>query len=154
MEEVTFRIADDEAVQYIVDHLREADRAEVEALGLSKVEAVVDSYKESDYCYVAFEDEDTPILLFGITFRGMKGHGFVWALGTDGCDRHPVSMVRYGRLFMDHFLSVCPILVNWCDARYSKALKWLRMIGFAIDRPKPYGVNGALFCKITAKRRP
>ena len=54
MEEVTFRIADDEAVQYIVDHLREADRAEVEALGLSKVEAVVYSYKESDFFYVAF----------------------------------------------------------------------------------------------------
>lgn len=152
MEEITFRKTSEESARYVSERLRQEDVVEVEALGLDKETAVIESWRSSDLCYTAYVG-DTPFFVFGVVYKGVRGAGYVWALGTEECDRHPVSMVRYGRMFVDHFLSICPVLVNWCDYRYGKALKWLRVIGFRIGSPRPHGLKGELFCRISVKRR-
>jgi len=148
---VTYRPSKRSDAEYIGRHLREADRLEVEATGVRGQDAALLSYMDSEICHTACSD-GVPCMIFGVSKPIFSEEGYVWALGTDECARHPIEMVRFGRKYLRAFLEVCPCLVNWCDARYEKAHRWLRAIGFAIEEPAPYGVKGAMFCKLTARK--
>ena len=43
------------------------------------------------------------------------------------------------------------VLINYTDARYTKALRWLRWLGFHMHEAVPYGVNGELFHPMTLR---
>lgn len=148
---ITFAKATLEDAEYVGRRLRAADLMEVMALGFRGVDAVVYSFHDSDECYTAFAD-GRPCMVFGMMDPPLGEVGYVWALGTDDCTRYPVSMVRYGRRFLQRFLARRPELMNWCDARYGKALKWLKAIGFRVEAPAPFGERGELFCKIEARK--
>jgi hypothetical protein len=42
-------------------------------------------------------------------------------------------------------LDDCPELENFVDAEYSKAIKWLRILGAEIYPPQPYGIERNYF---------
>lgn len=148
---ITFARAKLEDAEYVGRRLRAADLMEVMALGHRGLDAVVYSFYDSDECYTAFAD-GKPCMIFGMTDPILGDMACAWALGTEECSRYPVAMVRYGRMFLRQFLERRPVLVNWCDARYAKALKWLMAIGFKVYDPAPIGERGALFCKIEARK--
>ena len=117
--EITVRKATLEDARYIAANLRSDDRREIEALGLDPAFAVEYSFTGSDEAY------------------------------TSLCDRVPLAMVRLGRQMVAKFLEQYGSLENHCDARYTKTIKWLRLIGFHVSDPEPYGDKGALFCKLS-----
>lgn len=149
--EITIREATIEDAKYIGGHLREDDRREVEALGFTPECATVFSYSGSDEAYTGCVD-GVPAMIFGIGAPSLADETSVWALGTPLCDRVPLAMVRIGREAVKRFLEKNPVLTNWCDARYTKTIKWLKLLGFTIGDPEPYGNGGALFCKLTIRK--
>ena len=149
---VDIRMATIEDARHIGANLRDSDRAEIEALGLRPEFAVLSSFKESDEAYTGTVDGE-PAMIFGIGATPLSDEASIWALGTPLCDKVPVSMVRLGRQVVDAFLEDFPVLTNHCDARYEKTIKWLRLLGFSVGEPEPYGDNGAPFCKLIIQRK-
>jgi hypothetical protein len=137
--------------EYVAAHLREEDRNEILALGLPPEAAVKGSVAGSDVSYTALLD-GVPVMVFGVNLPDWKNIGEIWALGTPGCNKIAKSMVQRTKGILGKLLAICPVMENWCDARYKKSIQWLRMLGFTVGAPAPYGVNGELFCHITIRR--
>lgn len=150
MIDVVFRAATPEDARYIGAHLRVSDSLEVSALGAVPEYAVLQSFRDSDIAWTALVD-GVPVIMFGAGGNVFSDRGFVWALGTDECTKHPREMLVFGREKLKEMLGIYPILENYCDARYIRALRWLKKIGFSVSDPVKWGKNGELFCKITAK---
>jgi len=43
-------------------------------------------------------------------------------------------------------------LENWVDARNTKAINWLRWLGFTVHDPVPFGVAGLPFHRFDMRR--
>ena len=140
-----------EDAQYIGEHLRADDIAEMEALGAEPSRAVALCVASSDYAWVGCFD-DVPALAFGCTKGMLSNWGEIWALGTDACTGHPREMLQIGRSEVQRMLEIYPLLENHCDARYKRALRWLRGLGFTVEAPEPYGPNGFPFCRVYIKK--
>lgn len=151
MVKVEYNPATPEDVRFVGERLREADRAEVLALGVRPEVGLRMSAEASDYVWCGWIG-GVPSMIFGCSRNVLSERGEVWALGTDNCTGHPREMLIYGRRVLRMMLDIFPVLENYCDARYEKSLRWLKKIGFTIGDPEPYGVNGALFCHIMAKK--
>ena len=147
---VEFVEAGYEDARYIGENLRQADAEEVAALGADPRLSVLTSLRDSDLAWTA-KINGIPVMMFGAGGGVFSEKGFVWALGTDECTKHPREMLVFGREKLREMLNVYPVLENYCDARYKKALRWLEKIGFQVSAPVKWGINGELFCKITAK---
>ena len=150
--EIPVRKATEEDARRVAAALRESDRLEIEALNLDPAFALMDSFAGSDEAYAAYVDGEAA-MIFGVGETMFSDEAFVWALGTDVCNRAPLAMVRIGRAMVGRFLETYPRLTNWCDARYDKTIKWLRLLGFTIGDPEPYGAKGALFRKLSIQRK-
>lgn len=138
--------------EYIAKNLRREDEEEVRALGCSPYLAVAGSVNGADVSYTGVLD-GKPVMVFGLSLPGWQGGaGEIWALGTPECNRIAVSMVKRSRKIVQEFLKICPVLENWCDARYTASLRWLRLLGFTVEEPEPRGVNGELFCHLIIRR--
>ena len=151
MVRVEFMRATPEDAKFIGENLRKADALEVSALGADPAASVLVSLRASDMAWTAWVN-GVPAMMFGAGGSIFDEAGFVWALGTDECTKHPREMLIFGRKKLGETLEIYPVLENYCDARYSKALRWLKRIGFDISAPEKRGKNGELFCKITARR--
>ena len=150
MTDVVFREATEADARYIGANLRAEDRCEVAALGADPEKAVLQSLRDSDMAWTALVN-GAPAMMFGVGGNLFSERGFVWALGTDECTKHPREMLIFGRRKVKEMLNVYPVLENYCDARYDKALRWLKRIGFRVSDPVKWGKNGELFCKITVQ---
>ena len=151
MESVEFRSATTADVRFVGERLREADRREIIALGYRPEAGLRISAEASDYAWCGLIG-GVPSMIFGCTRGALSDSGEVWALGTDNCTGHAREMLVYGRRKLREMLDIFPVLENYCDARYEASLRWLRKIGFTVCEPEPFGVNGALFCRITARK--
>jgi hypothetical protein len=147
MAEITFREATKEDADFISKNLRESDKEEVIALGMNPDKVGEYSRQWSDTAYTGLIN-GVPAMIFGAGGGVLSDKASVWALGTDLCSRNPKSMIKFGRRIISEFLEIYPSLENHCDARYEKALRWLKKIGFEVSAPFPFGKNGELFCKI------
>ena len=150
--EIGIRKARPEDVAEIAANLREGDRAEVEALGLTPMFAVDYSFRGSDHAYTGTLD-GKPALIFGVGDSMFSDEASVWALGTPLCDRAPLAMVRLGRKIIGMLLEEYPVMTNYCDARYGKSIKWLKLLGFSVGEPEPYGDRKMPFCKLIIQRK-
>ncbi len=148
---VTIREATIDDARYIGAHLRDDDRREIEALGMNPVYATEMSFLGSDEAYTGSVD-GVPTMIFGVGGTPLSDEASVWALGTPLCEKVPLIMVRFGRKAVRSFLQDYPVLTNHCDSRYKKTIKWLKLLGFQVGEPEPYGEKGALFCKLIIQK--
>jgi len=133
--------------------LREADRAEVWASGrYLPVEAVLQGYRASTHVWTGLIG-DEPICMFGVAPVSLLGAaGRPWMLGTDGVERHQVAFLRRCRPCVAAMRSVYDSLENWVDERNAAAHRWLRWLGFRLEDPQPWGVDGELFRRFEWRR--
>ena len=134
--------------EYLARHLRPGDLREIAALGVSPRAAVMESVRSSDRVWTAFEDE-RPLMIFGVCDPLFsKSPAVVWALGTPECSRYKRKMLRVGRAVVRNLLRSYPEMENWCDSRYSESVRFVRHLGFTVDQPREWGVNGEPFCHL------
>ena len=129
----------------IADNLRPADATEVMlSHGLSPHEAVRASYSESVICRGIASDEGDPVGLCGVV-----GHR-IWMLGTPeltATRKGRWQLIVEGRKWVDScFEEVGGPLFNQVYSKNTESIRWLKMLGFTVDIPKPIGKSGALFC--------
>ena len=130
-------------------HLRDADAAEVIALGVTPLYALVESVRGSLVSWVALEDGE-PICIWGVSAVDALGQaGCPWLLTTPAVERHKRLFMVTSRVFMLSIAAMFPRLENYVDPRHKKAVRWLAWLGFRLDPPAPLGPLGLPFQRIT-----
>lgn len=133
-------------VEYLVEHLRDADRDEITAShGPDLLASVFDAVNRSSHVYVA-ERDGRLITLWGYQPISMlSGIGCPWALGTDEMTRNGKSILKLAQASNRMLRPVYPVLKNHVDVRNKRSIGWLQRLGFVIHEPEPYGALGLPF---------
>ena len=82
----------------------------------------------------------------------MGNVGQPWLLTTSAVEKVKIAFIKEARNEVAEMLTICPKLVGWVDASYSRALRLLESIGFDIDKPLPFGPKGVPFCQYRIQR--
>lgn len=143
--EITVATRDD--VEALVPDLRPADVDEIRAAsGLAPGTALRRSFALSTHVWAAREDQAAVIALWGVGPLSLSaGMGCPWLLASAAIDRRARQIVRLSRPLLAVMRTAYPHLENYVDARNRRAVRWLAWLGFVIEPPAPWGVEGRPF---------
>ena len=131
--------------------MRAADAAEATALGLDPVRALRASYRMSLFARTAFFD-GAIAAMWGLNGDVLSDNGRPWLVTAAAIERLPVTFVREAKATVAAMLSLKGTLENYVAADYGRAVRFLEVIGFALDPPAPFGPHGALFRRFHLRR--
>jgi hypothetical protein len=136
--------------------MRREDADEVMASGsLSPGDAVAESVDcTPDPKTLLINDEVACIFGLAVSFVSIAGSRVVipWALTTDTVDRYPKTFYKTSKQVVVKMFAENEVLVNYVDARYTSAVKWLRLLGFWVGEPEDLGPHGVKFRPIVRKK--
>lgn len=134
-------------------NMRADDIAEVEALGNTPEAALKHAYAHSKFAYVARKD-GLVLGAFGVGDSSILGNvGCAWMLTTEAAEMYAArrELVKTAPAVVLSFLEHYDILLNYVDARYERALRWLRFLGFTIEAPVK-AHTGFEFCRVSMEK--
>ena len=139
-------------VRYIAEHLRTADRQELEtASGVSAEEARSRAWGLSQNRWVALVD-DLPAFVFGVVNDPARGlAGVIWMVCTDRIARAPRGVLRTSQECLDEIAKHFDLLHNQADCRNTLHLRWIKKLGFTLD--DIVQVNGLPFQRFHLTRK-
>lgn len=140
-------------IDFIAPNVREADRNELYAIACYSPEsALVASLAVSRMAWTGLID-DVPVCCFGVTGAStLSDKGLPWMIATWQLDKHALVFLRRCRKVVGKMLDLYPRLENYVDARNTRAIQWLRWLGFEFDDPQPYGVLKLPFLRFHMER--
>lgn len=126
---------------YIDAHVRPGDRAELWAACLHRPVAVMErGIFYSDEALTALLD-GVPFCMWGIVPDSFIGNvGIPWLVGTTAMDKHAAAFLRRTKPLLSQMFQKYDKLQNYVDVRNTKAIEWLRWLGFKFAEPEPYGL--------------
>lgn len=87
-----------------------------------------------------------PVCIFGVAPASLLGSvGVPWMIGTQEIDSHAKAFLRRNKAYVEHMAELYNYLVNFVDARNTRAIGWLKWLGFTILEAKPHGPDGLPF---------
>ena len=126
-------------VNYLADNLRQEDRLEVLASHGSTLQALQDGFNNSEECWT-FEVQDTKEI------AGMYGLGKIddttgmpWLLTAPAIHKVWLPFLRQSKEWVKEANTKYPVLTNYCDERYTVAIKWLQFVGFTFINKRQIG---------------
>jgi hypothetical protein len=138
--------------------MRSADALEsLAALGLPPLETLHTSLSVSTLALSLVAKEGVLAMCGVAPFPRADGTevGNLWLLTSTLVDKHPKAFFRAARLVVPLMLEAYPNgLFNFVDARYAKAVRLLRALGFHLAPAVPYGLGGELFFPFTLEALP
>lgn len=141
-----------EHIPFIAEHIRLDDEEELWAsVGMSPSDALGMSLAESALSWTGTID-GVPVCMFGVA-EFSEGKGRPWMIGTDHLNRYPFIFLSHCRGCLDQMLEHYPYLENYADQRNTRALAWLRWLGFTFDDPEPMGPFGLPFIRFEMRRK-
>jgi hypothetical protein len=130
----------------LTEHMREADRAELHAVGHDDLGLVVErSIANSIMCWSAFADGKLGCIIGVSPLSMVSGIGSPWMLGTPVLDAHSRILVRKTPEYIARMLNAFPHLMNFVHAKNITSVRWLRRVGFTLRDAVPYGPLGEPF---------
>jgi hypothetical protein len=112
--------------------MREADVIECRAMGHSPKEALRIGLRASSICFTAKVDGRPEAMLGLVVNNALCGDGTPWMLGTDAIYDHPREMLTWGPRILALMLDSTPRLSNVVAIENTRAIRFLRRLGFAI----------------------
>ena len=143
MANIRYVKATQELCNYIADHLKKEDFAEiVGATGVGPRREIDFCCRYSEWSMVALIDEK-PVAVFGIRpVDPINRIGVVFLLTTEETLRHKIMTGRETKRAMRYFLEDWEMLYNYCDEGNKLVLRWLKFLGAKIYPAEPYGFFG------------
>jgi len=142
----SIRPATAEDAEFLAPRLRQADKAELLAgSGTSPLDALMEGLRLSAPALVGVDDDDVPILMFGVAPID-DTLGCVWMLSSDDIYKHKFTFLKRSKRVLDDFNKKWPVLFNVCDERNVDHIEWMRRLGYTfIARHPNYGQAGIPF---------
>lgn len=133
------RRATREDAESIACYAREADVLELWAAAKSTpLESMLRGMERSEAW--TWLIDGMPVCMFGVCpVSILGGYGVPWMVGTHQIDAHAGAFLRNSKAGILELLGHWDHLQNWVDARNTKAIRWLRHLGFTIHPAAPYG---------------
>ncbi len=143
---VKFEKPTDEMIKHIADNMRAADALEVwEMSRQTPLQSIEEGLKLSKFSSVAVIN-GTPCAVFGLVVVDiLTGTGVPWLLGTDYAVKHRKVFLENCKQGLDQMLQTCPNLFNYVHSDNKISVRWLKYMGFKIEKALPIGTDGALF---------
>ena len=117
--------------------LRAEDRAEVLALGVDPVPAILNGVVTAREAWT-YRDDGRIICMAGVSPFSLIGQtGVPWLLGSELVPTHRRAFMLETRRMVGRWLTLFPVLRNLVDARYDAAIRWLQWLGFTVGDPFP-----------------
>ncbi len=138
-------------IQALADNLRDGDAAEIEAAGMTPRQAIWRSYRQAHWAHTGMIDGEVGAI-FGVGGCPMGKIGKPWLLTAAPVERAKVAFVREGRREVAEMLAVFPELRGYVDGRYTRALRFLSVLGFSLSHEFPFGPFGVPF-RVYSMRR-
>jgi hypothetical protein len=125
----------------LAPNMRRADQEEIWASSMAKpLASLAAAIRASSISRTGWADGSI-VCIFGIAPRTMiSDHGIVWMLGSNLLPDHSFRFLRECKEGLVDISAGFSIIENWCDARNTVTLRWLRWLGFTIEDAQPYGV--------------
>jgi hypothetical protein len=136
-----------DALGFIAEHVREADREEVYAAsGVTVFEAITEGCALSTRAWLILDRTGLPVGVFGVAPTLTPGVGLPWLIAAEGAEVEWVAVAKQTRRYLKELHEDFPVLYNWVDARNELAVGWLLWAGFSlVDGDPQYGFEGRTF---------
>lgn len=131
-------------IRYVKDHMRKADRLELEAVRGWTAEEELDHAIHSTEHARACVYYGKVLAIFGDT-KHDRYFGLPWMVSTDAIVQHPRPFLAECRGVIEDMRSRHLFLLNFADSRNTLAIRWLKWLGFTFENPAPYGAKGIPF---------
>ena len=131
--------------------MKQADREEVKAAsGLEPLEALLKSLELSEKAYALLAGEE--VLALGGLVPLTEQIGIPWALTSDKIALYPKQFCSITKKLVKEFHKRYSILTNFCDARNTTTIRWLKWCGFQVVTTIPeYGVAKKPFVQLSLR---
>lgn len=151
---VEFRAPREGDIEALLANLRPDDQAEVDALlGPGEIASKFPGSVDDSLLKWTVEVDGQVVCMLGLTVPSLLAdHAVPWMLGTPLVDRYRRGLVRAAPSYIARMLALYPTLLNAVDARNTKAIGWLKSVGFTLLPPQPLGVEGRPFHIFFMKR--
>jgi hypothetical protein len=135
---------------HIALNLRVDDFDEVFALtGESPHYAILESWNMSLRKWIMLDKNNMAAAVLGVRPLEMFSDiGIPWLLGAEGLNNMKKFFIKVSRPVIEEMKKNFKYLINYVDARYTKAVRWLEWLGFEIEEAAPFGVLNKPFHKI------
>lgn len=136
-------------VLYILDHLREFDKKEVQAVhGDEWREKVFEQVMQTDFdVLMGINSEgDVPVCMGGACHleKDEPGVGVVWLLCTDDISNHPIVLLRELKKEFKKYDEQYWFLYNFMLSEDEQAKGWLKWMGFDFSMPHPANLKSVM----------
>jgi hypothetical protein len=135
--------------EYISKNLRTPDLEEMAAAsGMRPQHVIISGLKHSAECYIGYIN-DKPVCIWGVVSECLlTGRATPWLFGTDDLDKYAITFLKRCKKPLMSMLEKYDTLINYVDVRNTKAISWLKWLGFTVEEEaKPYGVKMLPFRK-------
>lgn len=151
MANVEIREALPEDAVLLAKDLREADRKEILAFGLSEEAVLRDGISKALYAKTALVDGEIAAM-WGLEGNSLGSTGHPWLLtGEKVKNVSPWTFVSIYKQQVSDMLQLFPTLVNFVDTRYTQSVRLLEMLGFKLYPSIPLGEDRIMFSKFELK---
>lgn len=131
-------------------NVRDADRLEFESINGFGLEQEVRRALALSEDAQAFVVDNTVVAVFGC-IRHSDRIGIPWLISTHAVHRHRRAFLQQCLVEIAGMRKRHAALINYTDARYTLALRWMLWMGFEQQDAVPYGAKGELFHPFTMK---
>jgi hypothetical protein len=129
--------------------LRPGDRREIEALGLTPRDGIVQALARSLSAEAYIADGEVAALTGVVMQTVLGGTAMPWLLTGRPVDRHRKAFLRLTQARTHQLLAEHGVLVAQVHAEYREAIRWLDWLGFVLAPARPLGAHGAPFHRAT-----
>lgn len=141
-------------IEEMLPFVRDADIQEFVAINGWDARRVLETGLRTSTFTAAGLANGRVVTIFGVAPKSMiSGAGIPWLVATDDLEKYQFSFLRRCRNGVNAMLSVYPYLENYVDERNHVAKTWLHWLGFSLDKPAPYGIEGRNFHHFHMERK-
>lgn len=134
----------------MLSNARAEDRIEFECVEGRPLEQELQFSLDSSSAAHALVIGGELVSIFGEVDMG-EGVGVPWMISTTALDRHRRAFLTRCDRQIASMRERYKLLINYTDARYTKALAWMQWMGFHMHPAIPYGVNQEPFHPFTLR---
>jgi hypothetical protein len=132
--------------------LRAEDLRECLAAGSRPFKALWRSWRGSPaYRKTAFVDGKIAAM-WGCGGAWLSEEGLPWLLTSPAVETIPLKFLHECRSGVEEMLALYPVLRNYVHADYDRSIRFLRLVGFDVGAPEPYGPHKQLFRPVRLTR--
>ena len=149
-DKIEIREIEEGDIAVLVRNMRKHDVQEVNAATRMGVRnAVETSVNLSTYAKTGLVNDEL-VCMWGVCpISLISSSGSPWMLGTDLIEKKQRIFLRRSKPWLEDIKKDYKTLENHVDERNTLSVRWLKWLGFEMNKAEPYGVNGELFHKFT-----